>query len=46
MSNHPMTEAIVLGAGTAGLAAAAALRSAGIDVTVLDRSDQVAAGNP
>jgi putative flavoprotein involved in K+ transport len=38
-----MTEAIVLGAGTAGLAAAATLRGAGIDVTVLERSDQVAA---
>ncbi len=38
-----MTEAIVCGAGTAGLAAAATLRGAGIDVTVLERSDQVAA---
>jgi cation diffusion facilitator CzcD-associated flavoprotein CzcO len=38
-----MPEAIVCGAGTAGLAAAAALRGAGIDVTVLERSDQVAA---
>lgn len=43
MSTHPMTEAIVCGAGTAGLAAAATLRGAGIDVTVLERSDQVAA---
>jgi putative flavoprotein involved in K+ transport len=38
-----MTEAIVCGAGTAGLAAAATLRDVGIDVTVLERSDQVAA---
>jgi putative flavoprotein involved in K+ transport len=38
-----MPEAVVCGAGTAGLAAAATLRAAGIDVTVLERSDQVAA---
>jgi putative flavoprotein involved in K+ transport len=43
MSTQPMTEAIVCGAGTAGLAAAATLRGAGIEVTVLERSDQVAA---
>ncbi len=43
MSAQPMAEAIVCGAGTAGLAAAATLRGAGIDVTVLERSDQVAA---
>jgi putative flavoprotein involved in K+ transport len=43
IERSPITEAIVLGAGTAGLAAAATLRSAGIDVTVLERSDQVAA---
>jgi len=42
MNTHPMAEAIVLGAGTAGLAAAATLRGAGIDVTVLERSDKVA----
>jgi putative flavoprotein involved in K+ transport len=42
MSTQPKTEAIVCGAGTAGLAAAATLRGAGIDVTVLERSDQVA----
>jgi putative flavoprotein involved in K+ transport len=35
-------EAIVLGAGTAGLAAAATLRGAGVDVVVFERSDQVA----
>jgi putative flavoprotein involved in K+ transport len=38
-----MTKAIVCGAGTAGLAAAATLRDVGVDVTVLERSDQVAA---
>ncbi len=43
MSTQPMAEAIVCGAGTAGLAAAATLRGAGIRVTVLERSDQVAA---
>lgn len=43
MSTHPMTEAIVLGAGTAGLAAAATLRSVGVDVFVLERTDQVGA---
>jgi putative flavoprotein involved in K+ transport len=37
-----MAEAIVLGAGSAGLAAAATLRAAGVDVVVLERSDQVA----
>lgn len=36
-------EAIVLGAGAAGLAAAATLQSAGIDTVVLERSDQVGA---
>lgn len=36
-------EAIVCGAGAAGLAAAATLRDVGIDVTVLERSDRVAA---
>ena len=40
--NH-MAEAIVCGAGTAGLAAAATLRGAGIDVIVLERTDQVGA---
>jgi putative flavoprotein involved in K+ transport len=43
MSIHPMTEAIVLGAGTAGLAAAATLRSVGVDVIVLERTDRVGA---
>ena len=38
-----MAEAIVCGAGTAGLAAAATLGGSGIDVTVLERSDRVAA---
>ncbi len=38
-----MAQAIVCGAGTAGLAAAATLGGSGIDVTVLERSDQVAA---
>jgi putative flavoprotein involved in K+ transport len=38
-----MPEAIVCGAGTAGLAAAATLRGAGVDVIVLERSDRVAA---
>jgi putative flavoprotein involved in K+ transport len=43
MSTHPMTEAIVLGAGTAGLAAAATLQGAGVDTVVLERTDQVGA---
>ncbi len=43
MSAQPKTEAIVCGAGTAGLAAAATLGGSGIDVTVLERSDRVAA---
>jgi putative flavoprotein involved in K+ transport len=38
-----MTEAIVCGAGTAGLAAAAMLRGAGIEVTVLEQTDKVGA---
>ena len=38
-----MAEAIVCGAGTAGLAAAAALRGAGVEAIVLERSDRVAA---
>jgi len=38
-----MTQAVVCGAGAAGLAAGATLRRAGLDVTVLERSDQVAA---
>jgi putative flavoprotein involved in K+ transport len=37
------TEAIVLGAGAAGLAAAATLSGAGVDTVVLERTDQVAA---
>lgn len=38
-----MGEAIVCGAGAAGLAAAGALRSAGVSATVLERTDQVGA---
>jgi putative flavoprotein involved in K+ transport len=38
-----MTEAIVCGAGTAGLAAAAALRAVDVDVIVLERTEKVAA---
>ena len=38
-----MIDAVVCGAGAAGLAAGAALRRAGADVVVLERSDQVAA---
>jgi len=38
-----MEEAIVCGAGTAGLAAAATLRGVGVDSVVLERSDQVGA---
>ncbi len=40
---HAPAEAIVLGAGTAGLAAAAALRHAGIEAIVLEQTDQVGA---
>jgi hypothetical protein len=43
MRTHPMAAAIVLGAAIAGLAAAATLRGAGIDVTVLERSDRLTA---
>jgi putative flavoprotein involved in K+ transport len=38
-----MAEAIVCGAGAAGLAAGAMLRRAGVDTLVLERSDRVAA---
>jgi cation diffusion facilitator CzcD-associated flavoprotein CzcO len=38
-----MAEAIVIGAGAAGLAAAATLRGAGIEVIVLEQTDKVAA---
>jgi putative flavoprotein involved in K+ transport len=38
-----MVDAVVCGAGAAGLAAGATLRRAGADVTVLERSDQVGA---
>jgi putative flavoprotein involved in K+ transport len=38
-----MVDAVVCGAGAAGLAAGAALRRVGADVVVLERSDQVAA---
>lgn len=38
-----MAEAIVIGAGTAGLAAAATLRGAGIEVIVLEQTDKVGA---
>jgi putative flavoprotein involved in K+ transport len=41
--HHPMTEAIVCGAGTAGLAAATTLRGVGVEAIVLERTDQVAA---
>jgi putative flavoprotein involved in K+ transport len=41
--HRPMAEAIVCGAGTAGLAAAAALRTVGVDVAVLEGTDQVGA---
>jgi putative flavoprotein involved in K+ transport len=40
---HTMAEAIVCGAGTAGLAAAAALRAVGADVIVLERAEKVGA---
>ncbi len=39
----PIAEAIVCGAGTGGLAAAAALRGVGVDVVVLEQTDQVGA---
>jgi putative flavoprotein involved in K+ transport len=38
-----MAEAIVCGAGAAGLAAAAALRAVGVDVIVLERTEEVGA---
>ncbi len=38
-----MAEAIVLGAGTAGLAAAATLQGVGVDVIVLEQTDKVGA---
>jgi putative flavoprotein involved in K+ transport len=38
-----MAEAIVIGAGAAGLAAAATLRGAGIEVVVLEQTDKVGA---
>jgi putative flavoprotein involved in K+ transport len=38
-----MTEVIVCGAGTAGLAAAATLRGTGVEVVVLEQSDKVGA---
>lgn len=38
-----MTEEIVCGAGTAGLASAAALRAAGVEVVVLEQTDRVGA---
>ena len=41
--HRAMTEAIVCGAGTAGLASAAALRAVGVDVTVLEQTDKVGA---
>lgn len=40
---HALAEAIVLGAGTAGLAAAAALRGVGVEAIVLEQTDQVGA---
>ena len=41
--HRAMTEAIVCGAGTAGLASAAALRAVGVDATVLEQTDKVGA---
>jgi putative flavoprotein involved in K+ transport len=38
-----MVEAIVIGAGTAGLAAAATLRGAGTEVIVLEQTDKIGA---
>lgn len=43
MSTDRMTEAIVLGAGTAGLAAAATLQGVGVDTIVLERTEQLGA---
>ncbi len=40
---HALADAIVLGAGTAGLAAAAALRRVGIEAIVLEQTDRVGA---
>jgi 2-polyprenyl-6-methoxyphenol hydroxylase-like FAD-dependent oxidoreductase len=42
-SRRIRVETIVCGAGSAGLAAAAALRAVDGDVTVLERTDRVAA---
>ena len=36
-------DAIIVGAGPAGLACAATMRSAGLDVTVLEKADNVGA---
>jgi putative flavoprotein involved in K+ transport len=41
--HHAPAEAIVLGAGTAGLAAAAALRGVGVEAIVLEQTDKVGA---
>ena len=43
MSDRDAAEAVVCGAGAAGLAAGAMLRRAGVNAFVVDRSDQVAA---
>ena len=43
MRSIPREEAIVLGAGTAGLAAAATLQGAGVDTVVLERADEIGA---
>jgi putative flavoprotein involved in K+ transport len=44
MDEHrPVAEAIVCGAGTAGLAAAASLRAVGVEVIVLERTEEIAA---
>lgn len=41
--HHALAEAIVLGAGAAGLAAAAALRRIGVEAIVLEQTDKVGA---